>query len=113
MTDERLAEEIEGLKTAVGDVGVANGSGGQKLGRIAKASLPKGCSPEGTAVLLVFQNGQPRPQLYVKTGIRVPGGITPRSTSSVAVEGEEWMQFSYSFTWEENAHTLVQFVGAA
>jgi len=44
--------------------------------------------------------------MYVKRGIRLRNGTEPRSTSVVAVEGEEWMQFSYSFPWDENSHSL-------
>jgi hypothetical protein len=113
MTDENLETEIASLKEAYGDVGVAKASGGQPLIRVKKAALPKGCSPSATAVLLAINPGQPRPQLYVKPGIKLPNGKVPRSTSAVAVEGEAWMQFSYSFPWDENSHSLVQLVGAS
>ena len=113
MTNEALAAEIDGLKSSYGEISVGSGSAGQTLIRIHSATLPKGCSPSSTPALLVLQPGQPRPQFYVKPKIKVPNGIDPRSTSVVAVEGEEWLQFSYAFTWDENAHTLVQFVEAS
>ncbi len=112
MTEAVLTDEITKLKEVYHEVAVATGSGGQKLIRIAEA-LPKGCSPPTTPVLLMVQSGQPRPQIFVKPGIKVPGGRDPRSTSVVQVEGETWLQFSYSFPWDENAHSLVQFVAAA
>jgi hypothetical protein len=113
MTDEVFASELEGLKTTYGDINVAKPSAERKLIRIHKAPLPKGCSPSSTQVLLVVQAGQPKPQVYVKPGIKVPNGADPRSTSVVGVEGEEWLQFSYAFPWDENSHTLVQFVEAS
>ena len=113
MTEDALAAEIAGLKDAYEAVSVAKGSGGQALIRLHDVALPRGCSPPTTPVLLVLQPGQPRPQIYVKPKIKAPNGADPRSTSVVAVEGEEWLQFSYSFPWDENSHTLMQFVGAS
>ena len=108
-----LSEEIEGLRHVYQEVAVANGSGGQKLIRVNEVTLPKGCSPATTSVLLVPQPGQPKPQIYVKPGIQLSNGREPRSVSLVQVEGESWLQFSYSFPWDENSHTLVQFIEAA
>jgi len=113
MTDEALAVEIASLKDAYGEVSTAKTSAGQTLVRIGEASLPRGCSPATTPVLLVVPPGQVRPQIYVKRGIRLRSGVEPRSTSSVSVEGEEWLQFSYSFPWNENSNTLVQLVATA
>lgn len=114
MSPEILAVEIEGLKSAYGEVSIAAGAGasGQTLVRIGTVALPAGCAPAGTPALVVVQTGQ-RPQLYVKAGILLPNGVVPRSTSVVQVAGMEWMQFSYSFPWDENAHTLMQFVEAS
>jgi len=113
MTEENLNTAIASLKEAYGAISVAAASGGRKLVRIEKTTLPNGCAPSTTPVLLVITPGQPRPQLYVKPGIKLPNGKVPRSTSAVAVEGEAWMQFSYSFPWDENSHSLVQLVGAS
>jgi hypothetical protein len=111
MSTNTLIPDVEQLKEAFGDIAVAVGSGQQKLFRIKAAPLPKGCSPDETSVLLVMQPS--RPLIYVMPGIRLPNGREPRSTSIVQVEGESWMQFSYSFAYEETSHTLVQFVAAA
>lgn len=113
MTEAVLADEVAKLKEVYHEFAVASGCEGQKLIRIPEVELPKGCSPPNTQLLLVVQSGQPRPQIFVKPGIKVPGGREPRSTSVVQMEGEAWLQFSYSFTWDENTHSLVQFVGAA
>lgn len=113
MTDEHLETEVASLKEAYGAISLAAATGGRHLVRIEEITLPKGCSPSTTAVLLVIAPGQPRPQIYVKPGIKLPNGKVPRSTSAVTVEGEGWMQFSYSFPWDENSHSLVQLVGAS
>ncbi len=113
MTDEQLTAETASLKEAYGEVSVATVAGGQVLIRINDVALPEGCSPLSTPVLLALNPGQPRPQIYVKRGIKLSNGADPRSTSIVAVGGEEWLQFSYSFPWEFGSHTLVQFVGAS
>ena len=111
MTEETLNTETASLKEMYGDVSFSRTAAGATLIRISDAPLPKGCNPSSTPTLLVVQ-GQGRPALYVKPKIILSNGVTPRSTSSVSVEGEEWMQFSYNFTWDENSHSLVQFVAA-
>lgn len=113
MTDEELTGEIASLKEVYGEVDVAKVPGGQILVRIHDVTLPRGCSPLSTPVLLALNTGQPRPQIYVKRGIKLSNGVDPRSSSIVAVGSEEWLQFSYSFPWEFGSHTLVQFVGAS
>jgi|ERR1043165_637149 hypothetical protein len=109
MTPETIDLELQALKETHGEVSTAAGLPGQVLLRIEKAILPAGCKPAETSVLLVLHGGQ-RPALYVEPGIRLPNGAVPRSTSSVQVAGVEWMQFSYTFPYDENTHTLVQFV---
>jgi hypothetical protein len=111
MTTDTVMQDIEQLKEAFGEVATAVGSCQQTLILIKAASLPKGCTPAETPVLLVMQPS--RPLIYVKSGIKLPNGRDPQSTSIVQVEGESWMQFSYSFSYDETLHTLVQFVGAA
>lgn len=112
MSPEALAGEIKELKATYGEIHMAVGAPGQTLIRITSGRLPPGCAPAATPALLVLQDGQ-RPQFYVKPGILLPNGATPRSTSPAQVAGEGWMQFSYSFPWEESTHTLVQFVEAS
>lgn len=112
MTAESMVQGIEELKEAYGEIHQAPGSPGQVLLRIANAGLPAGCKPSSTPVLLILQDGQ-RPVLYVKSGLLLPNGATPRSTSSVQVGGEEWMQFSYTFLYDVGTHSLVQFVEAS
>src|SRR5438445_10135655 len=109
---EALAPHIEELKEAYGVVTTVTAPSGETYFRIDSVKLPKGCKPMTTAVLLVVKGGE-RPLCYVKPGIKVPNGVDPRSTSTVEVQGEAWLQFSYSFGWEWSTHTLVQFVGSS
>jgi hypothetical protein len=112
MTNERFDENIIDLKSAFGELSTTVAADGRRLLRVADADLPRGCKPSSTPVLLVLQNGA-RPVIYVKAGITLPNGAVPRSTSNVQVEGEPWLQFSFNFAWDENAHSLVQFVAAS
>ena len=113
MSIEILSEELQGMKAAYGELATTTGAGGQVLVRINHVQLPKGCNPSETPVLLAWPAGQARPQIVVKPGIKLPNGASPRSTSTVQLEGEAWMQFSYAFAWDKDCHTLVQLVEAA
>jgi len=108
--DDLLASEIKYLKGLYGAVARTTGSSGKTLVRLTTAKLPPGCQPEATPVLLAWQPGQTRPEMYVAPGVRCPNGASPRSTSTVFIEGEVWLQFSYTFPWEPSRHSLVQFV---
>ena len=112
MTNEALAEALEELRQSYGEVNTAAGGPGQTLIRIKEVGLPKGCTPGSTPVLLGVQDG-PRPVLYVKGRITLPNGRAPRNYSASQVAGEEWWTFSYSFSWDENTHTLLQFAEAS
>lgn len=112
MTDDQLNEEIQRLVKVYGPVDVSNEPSGQKLVLIKESVLPKGCTPESTKVLLRITFGQPRPEIFVQPGIKVGNGKEPRSTTTVPVSGESWLQFSYSFPWDENKNTLEQFVAS-
>jgi hypothetical protein len=80
---------------------------------VENVSLPAGCNPEVTEVILVLRSNQARPEIYVKPGIVLANGRSPRSVSVIAIEGESWLQFSYQFNWDKQQHTLVQFVEGA
>ena len=79
--------------------------------RIAKVTLPVGCSPHETAALVVLEPGQP-PQLFIKTLPKLANGQAPKSCSATSIAGDTWYSFSYTFKqgWDENRHTAVQFI---
>lgn len=111
MLAETLAFEIEELKAAYGAIQQAT-TDEQTLVRIERVPLPSGCQPPESTGILVLGQGQ-RPQFYLKPGIRLANGVIPRSTSSVQIAGEEWLQFSFTFVWDESTSTLLQFVEAS
>ncbi len=113
MTDNELKDEADSLRKAFGDTASAREPNNVVLFRISQASLPMGCTPGRTPVLIRLQPGQERPEVFVKPGITLPNGVAPRSTSVVPIGGESWLQFSYTFPWDAKQHSLVQFVGAA
>jgi hypothetical protein len=112
MKPETIAAAIEDLKNLYKDVGVLQ-TGGRTLARIKDVRLPPGPKSEMTEVLIVFDPTQGRPLWYVKPGIVLADGRTPRSTSQVLVEGENWMQCSFQFPWDEERDSIVKFVGTA
>jgi hypothetical protein len=107
-----LAGHVEELKEAFGAVATVTAPSGENLFLIESVKLPKGASPTATPALLVV-NGGARPLFYVKPGIKLPNGADPTSTGTVQLQGEAWLQFSFTFPWEWSTHTLVQFVGAS
>lgn len=112
MSDEHFEQNVSDLKKAFGDVATTTAADGRRLVKIKEVELPRGCKPGTTPMMVVLQNGA-RPVVYAKPGITLANGAAPRSTSNVAVEGETWLQFSYNFPWDENSHTLVQFVASS
>ena len=112
MTTEVLTSDLEEVRKQYDSVKVTTNVSATFL-QIDSVSLPKGCTPQMTPLLLVLRNGQARPEIYVKPGIKLANGRDPRSINVVTVEGESWLQFSYQFTWNPNQHGLVQFIEGA
>jgi hypothetical protein len=112
MTTEVLIGDLEEVGNQYNSVKLAT-NGPLTYARIDSVSLPGGCSPDLTPVLLVLRPGQPKPEIYVKPGIKLANGRDPRSVSVVTIEGESWLQFSYNLIWDPNQHSLVQFIEGA
>lgn len=112
MTETFNSNEIAEINEVYGTTQSLD-EGSEKLLRIDAVPLPDGCNPKTTQVLLKENNGADRPEIYVKGMITLPNGVTPRSTSTVAIEGESWMQFSYQFEWNAQQQSLVQFISTA
>ena len=72
--------------------------------------FPDGCSPTNTTALVILDEAQPTPQLFLKTLPTLPNGKTPRSISADTFAGDSWHGFSFKQEWDENSHTAVQFV---
>lgn len=86
--------------------------GNRTLVRIDAVELYPACTPSTTAMLVVLDASQLRPQVYVQRGVRLAGGRVPSSTSDQIVGGEPWMQFSFTFPWEER-QGIASFIAAA
>lgn len=103
---QRFLDEIaNGYRDAVSTV-----EGTRTLVKFSDICLPRGCAPAQTAVLVVIEEAQPAPQLYVKQLPKLPNGRDPRSTSAVQFGGETWYTFSFNQPWDQERHTALQFV---
>src|SRR5687768_13322719 len=79
--------------------------GAQHFVRIPLVHFPEGCTPPTTAALVVLEEQQPIPQMFVKDLPKLPSGKSPRSISSATLAGESWQGFSFNQRWDENFHT--------
>ncbi len=109
MTKENLKRLIKELAEEYTDA-ICLEEGGRTLVKIPSVDLPDGCSPASTTALVVLDEGQPTPQLFLKTLPTLPNGKTPRSVSAATFAGDSWHGFSFKQQWDENSHTAVQFV---
>lgn len=112
MKPETIEQAIRDLVSIYGDgVRVAR-DGGRTLVRLPEVEMPRGCRPQTTPMLLVFDPGQPKPVPYVQPGQLLSNGRGPQSTSTQIVGGESWMQFSFNIPWAEG-QSIMRFVTAA
>lgn len=82
------------------------------LVRIAVVELYPTSKPPTTPMLLVLDPAKPKPAVYVQPGQLLANGKVPKSTSTVLVGGESWLQFSFNIPWEEQ-HGIRRFIAAA
>src|SRR2546428_779831 len=68
--------------------------------------------PPATPMVLVFDPGQPKPQVYVQPGQLLANGRAPKSSSTVLIGGESWLQFSFNISWNEE-DGITRFLTAA
>lgn len=109
MKRETLARIVDEL--AAEYAGATRVDEGQKtLIRLPRVIFPNGCNPTDTSAVVVLEEQQATPQLFVKQVPKLPNGNTPRSVSPVPLAGDTWYSFSFNQTWDENAHTAIQFV---
>lgn len=109
MKSENVSRIVEEL--AAEYVGAARADEGQRtLIKLPKVTFPSGCDPTDTSALVVLEEQQPAPQLFVKQVPALPNGKVPRSVNPMPLAGETWYSFSFNQSWDENVHTAVQFV---
>jgi hypothetical protein len=99
---QELAAEYENVCRAA--------DGGRTLVSLQKVHFPEGCVPETGAALIVLDEAQAAPQLFLKVLPQLPNGNAPRSISTATFAGESWNGFSFNQAWDENSHSAVQFV---
>lgn len=113
MTPTFIADAVDRLTSTYGAEHIRLARDGQRtLVRIDAIELPVSCQPSVVPALLVLDPAQPRPTFYVVPGVLLPNGKAPASTSVQLVGGESWMQFSFSFPWDE-ARGIASFIAAA
>jgi hypothetical protein len=86
--------------------------GVRRLIRIATFELYPDCRPANTAMLVVLDPGQPKPQVFVTPGQLLTNGRAPRSSSTILIGGESWMQFSFNIPWSDGDN-IMRFLAAA
>jgi hypothetical protein len=109
MKPENLLRFIEETGDAYPDAAKAE-EGTRTLVKIPRVYFPPGCEPAQSAALVVIEDAQPLPQLYLKTLPTLASGNAPRSTSTAQFGGESWHTFSFNQPWNEDQNTALQFV---
>ena len=112
MKPETIEQAIKDLVIVYGDEVRSGKEGSQTLVRINAMELYPSCRPSVTPMLLVFDPVQPKPLVYVQAGQLLANGRVPKSSSTVMVGGESWMQFSFNIPWTEGDN-IKRFVAAA
>ena len=112
MRTETIENAIKTLGEVYGDrVRIAR-EGQQTLARVSEVELYPTCQPPTTPMLLVFDLGQPKPQVYVQPGQLLANGRPPKNGTNVLVAGESWLQFSFNISWSED-DGIIRFLAAA
>jgi hypothetical protein len=91
---------------------VAVGQDGQRrLVQIRNLEMPAGCHPASANVLIVLDETQPKPQMFVSPGQRLSNGRTPKNSANILIAGQTWMQFSFNIPWSDGDN-IARFVVA-
>jgi len=112
MQDENVQKAISELIQVYGSAVKCRKEGQETHILIPNVELYPGCIPFSTQVLLVFRPSEPKPAVYVTPGQLLSNGIVPRSSSTVLLYGESWMQFSFNIPWTEGENIMRFFGGA-
>jgi len=112
MRTENIEKFVKTLTEVYGDGLRVAREGQQTLARVSEVGLYSTCKPPATPMLLVFDPGQPKPQVYVQPGQLLANGRAPKSSSTVLIGGESWLQFSFNISWNEE-DGITRFLTAA
>jgi hypothetical protein len=86
--------------------------GQRRLVQIERVELYPGCQPPDTAMLLVLDPAQPKPQVFVSPGQQLANGRPPKNSSNILIGGQTWMQFSFNIPWSDGDN-IMRFIAAA
>jgi hypothetical protein len=112
MSAEELDRITAQLCSVYGQDVTMGQDGVRRLIRIAPFELYPECRPANTAMLVVLDPGQPKPQVFVTPGQLLTNGRAPRSSSTILIGGESWMQFSFNIPWSDGDN-IMRFLSAA
>jgi len=112
MSTEELDRIAAQLSSVYGQNVALGQDGARRLVRITQFELYPGCCPAATAMLVVLDPSQPKPQVFVAPGQLLANGRTPRSSSNILIGGETWMQFSFNIPWSDGDN-IIRFLAAA
>jgi len=112
MRQEAIEQAIQDLGAIYGDEVQSAREGSQTFVRLKAIELYSTCRPPVTPMLLVFDHSQPKPFVYVRPGQLLANGRVPKTSSTVLIGGESWMQFSFNIPWTEEDN-IMRFVAAA
>jgi hypothetical protein len=109
MNTDTITRGVEELRARyANDIQVAQ-DGTRTLVAVKDITLPPGCRPTSTDILLVLDPAQPKPQHYVRPGQTASNGQPLKNNSTTLVGGESWMTFSYNIPYQEG-DSLARFI---
>lgn len=109
MNAATITAAVEELAAAYGDRAHVARDGHRTLVRVDGITLPAGCRPGTTDLLVVLDPAAPKPQHFVRPGQTLANGRPPKNSSTAVVGGESWMTFSYNVPYREG-ESLLRFV---
>lgn len=112
MQSETIEQAKKNVIAAYGEAVRFAREGSQILMRINSVELYPACRPLATPMLVVFEQSQAKPLVYVQPGQLLANGRVPKNSSTVLVGGESWMQFSFNIPWSEGDN-IMRFIAAA
>ena len=112
MAPQEVERVTSQLSTIYGEDIMLAQDGPRRLIRIANVDLYPECRPAYTAMLIVLDPAQPKPQVFVAPGQLLANGRLPKNSSNILIGGDTWMQFSFNIPWVEG-DSVMRFMAAA
>lgn len=67
--------------------------------RLTSVSLPEGCNPATSDVLLVYSAPSATPEILVGKAPTLPNGQPPKNVNPTTIDGEPWFNYSVRWAW--------------